>query len=92
MCGVCCWWVEHSRDLLEPGLGLINNSSKLHLVNAVKEDVDWDLFARFLDDILEEDDSRGEVSRYSLQAEVEIIRDLLADGLEQSHYGVTVRS
>ena len=61
-----------------------------HLVNAVKEYEDWMGLAGFLDDVLEVDDYRSQVCRNSVQADVEIITELLADCLEESHHGVTV--
>ena len=45
--------------------------------------------AGFLDDVLEVDDYRGQVSGDRVQADVEVIAELLTDCLEQSYHGVT---
>ena len=60
-----------------------------HLVNAVKEYEDRLGLAGLLDDVLEVDNYGGQVCGDSLQADVEIIAELLADRLQESYHGVT---
>ena len=61
-----------------------------YLINAVEEYEDWMGLVGFLDDVLEVDDYRSQVCGDRVQADVEVIAELLADSLEQSYHGVAV--